>query len=314
MSVFDKRASEWTEADLLALITGEVEESLQLDYKRCKALVDQQKTADEIRNELSKDVASFANSDGGTIVYGMIERDNKPTELDEGFDPATTKKEWLEDVIHGRVHPKIEGLSINSVPLSGQRRGKVAYVISVPQSTTGHQAGDKKYYKRYNFKAEPMEDYEVRDAMNRLKFPRLIPRFTARYVDRKGQVFEYALNVTIKNEGAKVARLWKLVLWIPRVLSVRVRGFHKQELVEIDSSLFGKEWFKQAFVAGDRVIFPDDEWSLSDVGGIEFVYKIDTSHYDRDEKRGPFLLWRTYADDMPPLTGEVYLADVSRQE
>jgi hypothetical protein len=314
MSVFDKRTSEWTEADLLALIAGEVEESLQLEYKGCKSLVDPQKSPDDIRNELSKDVSSFANSEGGTIVYGVTEQAHKPKELDTGFDPAVTKKEWLEDVIHGRVHPKIESLSIGSIPLSGSRNGKVAYVVGVPQSTTAHQAGDKKYYKRYNFKAEPMEDYEVRDVMNRLKFPRLIPHFTARHVDRKGQVYEYFLNVSINNEGAKAARLWKLVIWIPRVLSVKIRGFQRQELVEIDSPLFGKEWFKQAFGAMDHVIFPDDEWRLSDNGNIEFVYQIDTSHYDRDERRGPFLLWKTYADDMPPVTGEVCLADVPRYE
>jgi hypothetical protein len=30
-----------------------------------------------------------------------------------------------------------------------------------------HQARDYRYYKRHNFNALPMEDYEVRDVMNR---------------------------------------------------------------------------------------------------------------------------------------------------
>jgi hypothetical protein len=314
MGTFDRPVTEWTEVDLLTLIADGAEESLQLEYKRCTALVDAQKPSDEIRNEFSKDVSAFANSAGGTIVYGIIEQKNKPIALDGGFDPTVIKKEWLEDLLHGRIHPNIDGLVIVPIPFSGTRQGKIAYVIRIPQSTTAHQAGDKKYYKRYNFKAQPMEDYEIRDVMNRLKFPRLVPRFAARHVESKERISEYALNVTVINQGVKAAQVYKIVLWIPRQLSSCVRGFQKQEIVEIDSALFGREWFKQSITRVNHMIFPDDEWSVSDDGGIQFVYKIDSSRYDRDEKRAPFLLWKTYADDMPPLSGQVFLSEVSRTD
>jgi hypothetical protein len=47
--------------------------------------------------------------------------------------------------------------------------GNVAYVLDVPQAKSRgpHQGPEHKYYKRHNFKAEPMEDYEVRDLMRR---------------------------------------------------------------------------------------------------------------------------------------------------
>lgn len=315
MSVLDKPSSEWTEADLKALVAGGIEERLELEYKRCAALIpNPAKTKEEICDELSKDVSAFANSAGGTLVYGIIEDRHKPTGVDAGFDPAALKKEWIEDVIHGRIHPKIEGLLINPVALQS---GKVAYVISIPQSATAHQAGDKRYYKRHNFKAEPMEDYEIRDIMARLKFPRLIPHFTARFIDNRPliEVLEYALNISLRNEGVMAAQRWKLVLWIPQSLALRQPGFSGQVIEQLQSAVFGAGWFKQ-HVKGDEVIFPEDELVLvpgrAAAGmGREFVYRIDTRRIGLDDRREPFLLWKTYADNMPPLNGSVLLADIS---
>jgi len=53
----------------LALIRDEVQESLTLDYKRSSALG---KWNTE-RNNLSKDISAFANSEGGMLIYGMEE-------------------------------------------------------------------------------------------------------------------------------------------------------------------------------------------------------------------------------------------------
>jgi predicted HTH transcriptional regulator len=64
-----KQPWEWDEDDLLALIANGAKESVELDYKACDALVQ----TDGKKNEVSKDVSAFANSAGGTIVYGMVE-------------------------------------------------------------------------------------------------------------------------------------------------------------------------------------------------------------------------------------------------
>ena len=50
--------------------------------------------------------------------------------------------------------------------------GQHAYVVYVPQSLRApHQAGDRRYYKRYNAQSVPMEDYEVRDVARRTDTP-----------------------------------------------------------------------------------------------------------------------------------------------
>ena len=303
-----KHPDEWEEEDLQALVRNGVEEGLDLEYKRCATLNKEERHKDEI----GRDTSAFANSAGGTIVYGMIEdpRTHRPTGLDKGFDPSDISKEWLENVIHQRVKPKIDGLRINPVTLSGPKQGRVAYVVSIPQSSTAHQAPDKKYYKRYNFKREAMEDYEVRDVMNRLKHPLLVAEFAARFVGRSGSMSEFALKVTLKNYGSMCARDWKLVLYIPFQLSKAVRGFDRQKEVEIDSPVFGKVWFENSLQVEGRPVFPEDEVEVSSGGKFEFTYRIDGWEHNRIEDRAPFLLWKTFADDMPPQNGEVRLSQI----
>lgn len=169
---------DWTEEDLNALISDEIKESLTLDYKRSAALAKQNPKR---QSDLSKDVAAFANSAGGVLVYGMVETDDyKPTGLDDGLDPREVTREWIEQIIH-RIQPRIEGVRINQVELHAKSPGRVAYVVYVPQSVRApHMAEDHIYYKRYNFMSVPMEDYEVRDIANRSTSPLLNVQLTIR--------------------------------------------------------------------------------------------------------------------------------------
>jgi hypothetical protein len=165
-----KDAKDWSEDDLQELISLGVQEGLELDYKQCDAL----QKSDSRKNEVSKDVAAFANSAGGVIVYGVKENGHFPVQLDIGFDPSEISKEWLEQVINSRIHRRIEGVRVNQVSLPKAAPGRVAYVVVVPQSTRApHQSADKKFYKRFNFESVPMEEYEVRDVGQRSTSPDL---------------------------------------------------------------------------------------------------------------------------------------------
>lgn len=284
------------------MVAGAEQESISLDYKACGSL----ENTEGNKNELSKDVSAFTNSAGGVILYGMKEVNRIATELDAGFEPATITKEWLEDVIQGRIHPRIHGVHINPVQLTTHSPGRVAYVVTIPQDNTAHQAHDKRYYKRFNFKSEPMEDHEIRDVMNRLRFPLLVPKFTPRFIDRQGATNEYALNIRIENRGPIAAHTWKIVLWIPFALSLKIKGFDKQEVVEIASRTYGYQWFKQGHLE-NTILFPEEEIPIA---GIEFIYKLDINRFDRNESSEPFLHWKIYADNMPPQKGEVFLSSL----
>lgn len=181
-----------TEDDLKALVANKIQEDLHLDYKQCGAL----SWKDKSIIEATKDVSSFANADGGQIVYGIIEDKHIPTSLDLGFDPSLIRKEWLEDILYSGIRPRIPDLSIKQITLQSMANNCVAYVVSIPKSYSGpHQSKDRKYYKRFNFKSEPMEDYEVRDVANR----KALPQRPIVLIDVIA--VEYVLYLIVKNLG-----------------------------------------------------------------------------------------------------------------
>ena len=132
-----------------------------------------QPSSDKVKNELIKDVSAFANSAGGTIVYGIIEKGHLPEAIDTGFDPNVVTREWLEQVIN-TIQRRIDGIRINQVELNNTRPGKVLYVVYIPQSYRApHMANDHRFYKRFNFESRPIEEYEVRDVACRGETPDL---------------------------------------------------------------------------------------------------------------------------------------------
>jgi hypothetical protein len=145
--------------DIDKLIATQTQENIHLDYKDNRA-IDKNK-----REEISKDVSAFANSDGGTIIYGVTEQNHLPVARDNGVDQNRYSREWLEQVINSNINPRIDGIQIIPIPVSNENS---LYVVGIPKSFRGpHQAADKKYYKRFNFQSVPMEDYEINDIRSR---------------------------------------------------------------------------------------------------------------------------------------------------
>src|ERR1700710_321372 len=158
--------------DIDRLISDGVEESLNLDYKASPALARESKQTDE----LCKDVSAFANSAGGQLVYG-IEEDRatrKPTPNDTGVMDSKITREWIEQIINSKIQPRISG--VRTVQIDNKKGGSI-FVVNVPASQTGpHQSPDKRYYKRFDLQSVPMEDYEIRDVLNRAVTPELYVR------------------------------------------------------------------------------------------------------------------------------------------
>ncbi len=167
-----KNPLEWDEDDLLEMVKARTQESIELDFKESGSL----QATDKKKDDISKDVSAFANSAGGTIIYGMIEDKvtHVATGLDTGSDPADITKEWLEQVINSKIHRRIDGVRIRQIELTTTHPGRVAYVVNIPSSTRApHQASDKRFYKRFNFQSVPMEEYEIRDVSRRGETPDL---------------------------------------------------------------------------------------------------------------------------------------------
>lgn len=199
------------EAELITLITNQVEENIHLDYKGAGSLLN---TSDK-KKELSKDVSAFANSDGGTIIYGISEFNDLPKRhLPEKLDPidrTNISKEWIEQVINTNIQPKVTGLLITPIQLASSVNN-VAYVVTIPKSNTAHQASDKKYYKRYNFESVAMEDYEIKDIINRQTNPVLHLLLSPESTSLVESVV--TIPIMLMNSSIKMAKDVKLTLQI----------------------------------------------------------------------------------------------------
>lgn len=210
---------EWTAEDLKRLIETKTPESIELEYKRREAL------SPDKKDEISKDVSAFANSAGGTIVYGMQEVRGIPTGL-IGLERSDRDWcAWLDQVITSGIQRRIDGVRINCVGLEGVGSG-TAIVVCIPQSFRApHQASDKKFYKRYNGRSEPMEEYEVRDVSRRAEGPLLtvgleIEEARALVPDAP-DIRKFSIAAWARNDGVTPVEYFLLTLYLDPRLRVK---------------------------------------------------------------------------------------------
>lgn len=150
----------------------QVAESERFDLE-FKSGLELNKKTEELAKDLSKDVSAMLNASGGVILLGVDE--DKKTHTASGLspvDPVAISKERLENIVLDNIHPKPQ-VTIYPVSLTGDHSGRVVYVVLIPAGGTAHQAKDFRYHRRRNFRAEPLEDYEVREVMRRAQAPDL---------------------------------------------------------------------------------------------------------------------------------------------
>ncbi len=203
-----------TKADLESLISDQVEENSALEYKAAEALG----RSEGKKHGITKHISALANAGGGRLIFGIKEFDEEDKKhLPEKIDPVDQtqfSREWM-DQIASLVRPKIEGLKIYPIHV-GPNPNDYCYIIDVPQGTTAHQATDHRYYKRRNFEAPAMEDYEIRDVMNRISHPVLSAevRVNSRYPFEDSHIV-----VRVNNSSKVMARHYAVVVHFPLHIS-----------------------------------------------------------------------------------------------
>lgn len=176
-----------TKEDLQRLIDNEVEESTILEYKSSFAVQNP-----KWREELAKDISAMANSNGGTIVFGIKQKDiGNGNAIAHRLTPIPSSemtKDKLSQLLSSNIQPIINNLEITYISES-QEGGY--FIVEIPQSNTAHQNRlTHIYYKRRNATVEAMEDYEIRDIMNRNKTP---------IINLEFQLIKTTVNVIEKN-------------------------------------------------------------------------------------------------------------------
>ena len=122
-----------TKADLQALIENQVFENRELEYKDYS--FSGGKLQDKQKDKFMKEIAAFANTNGGTIIIGMQEDENRlPTKLSGVGMGLGDFDGWLSSfrqLVLSRIRPHLHGIDCVPVELDDNN---IAIVISVPKS------------------------------------------------------------------------------------------------------------------------------------------------------------------------------------
>jgi hypothetical protein len=260
----DSISKSYSRADIDELIFTQAEESVNLEFKRGDALRKGRDSVEKekIKSDIAKDVSAFANSDGGVIIYGIEEINHRAAKVFYVNGHEFTK-ETLEQVINSRIQRRIDGIIIEPIRYD-EKVEKTIYVVKIPASKRApHMTTDKKYYRRYNFQAVEMEEYEVRNLYSRPQNTILQigePNVTSsRNISKAEKIVELETKVefSIKNIGNTIENLYKLEVKIPHMLAVHSNAFRQQPFFnflvkhELPYSLF--------ILPGTVPIFQNDE-------------------------------------------------------
>lgn len=153
--LFGRKFDEITEGDITKLIEGEQEETLTLDFKE---------SLGNNTKETAKNISSMANTEGGLIIYGIKEENNKAKEI-KWIDSSENFKERLFQIINTTIVPRIE---IKIYPInSNENESKQLYLVYVPKDDNNlycvTKNKDNRFYIRDGNITDRMSPREIKD-------------------------------------------------------------------------------------------------------------------------------------------------------
>jgi hypothetical protein len=138
--------------DIQALLDSKIEESMILDYKRQLSS----------NKEIAKDLAAFANTEGGTIIYGVIDKDRKPMSFQWLSDKGIEEK--IQDIASNNIQPKLSGVVVIRFD-NPDKIDEALYVVEVPKSPESPHMANERYYRRSGSTSRAMDNIQVKNAM-----------------------------------------------------------------------------------------------------------------------------------------------------
>jgi Putative DNA-binding domain len=322
-----KQVVDWDEDYVLNLPQGEHD---WLEFKSSRLLDFSLPAVNQntVLDELSKQISAFANSGGGTIVYGIQDTPiGTPRSVDaDGGVSLNLKngtKEWLEDVIPNLVDFPVSlfNVYVLTASASGIHTGKGVFLINIPSSEAApHQAGDKKYYARVGGKSRPIGHRLVMDIVGRAQYPkleiscRIVPKEERPNYDNSRD----ALRVFCQNIGKIYANYVSGYFYIP--ITISRRG--GENIFTIGDKQYSKIWFDNTH---------EDVVGYRDGGGLYGSRALTISRYDPVLPKLGFragmidltvskddlvnfaeeiIFWEIYADNAPEEKGIIKIGDL----
>lgn len=312
-------SEKWDQAQIEEYIKRQESEGLQLEYKGADALG----TNNDKRDEITKDVSALANSAGGIVIFGIStfkDRKNLPEKLSP-VDTSQFSVEWLGQKF-GLIQPRIEGIAIHPVQLDSHPN-HVAYVVEIPQSTTAHQATDLHYYKRYDARSIPMQDYEIRDVMGRSKHPTLSLNFELHVAspmvpienrETSDSTQVSPTRVVLQVEATNIGMIYPKYVhtWIIVPETILDKSKESADNGKLRRTNINRDVIQYYASSGNKSpVYGAGRYEPILPGtGILWRIELDPSSFP-DGLRNAKLSWTMYADNAPKSEGELIIGQVS---
>ena len=148
--LFKKPLSEVEFPDIQKLKDDKMEESAILDYK--EQMISE--------NDIIKHVTAFSNTSGGDLIFGIKESSRGGYPVDIPGIEDNVNKERLEQIIISNIRPRI-GVQFRKIEVPNS--DKIILIIRIPegQNRPYYDMRSNKYYKRYNYEAISMDEFEI---------------------------------------------------------------------------------------------------------------------------------------------------------
>jgi len=153
-----RKLEDLTHADLEALVSGSVSEGKRLDFK---SELPARKPEDA--REFAADVASFANAEGGDIVFGVVEKASVAVSV-PGISSSDLDADIrrLEQIVQSSIEPRVSGVRFQVVGGGPQP----SLVVRVPRGWWGlHMVtanGLQRFVARNAKGKYPLDVHEIR--------------------------------------------------------------------------------------------------------------------------------------------------------
>jgi hypothetical protein len=142
--------------DINFLIENAVPEGTSIDYKEQLHL-----DSREQRKEFAADVTSFANTNGGYLVFGVSENEGVINEINgEVFSNIDHLKQKIENLLRDMVEPRMNGLQMKAIEINAE---KSIFIIRIQRSFSGpHIVRGREFYGRNTSGKYQLEYNEIK--------------------------------------------------------------------------------------------------------------------------------------------------------
>lgn len=157
--LFKKPLSEVEFPDIQKLKDAKIEESEILDYK--EEMISE--------NDLIKHITAFSNKSGGFLIFGIKESGTGGYPVDILGIEDNINLERLEQIIISNIRPRI-GVQFRKIDVPNSDR--IILIIRIPegQNRPYYDIRSHRYYKRYEYEAMPMDEFEIESLYQRRFF------------------------------------------------------------------------------------------------------------------------------------------------